>query len=93
MNRIEMQALTAPRGPSPSSISTVVDECEDTVSLPSTESSNEITHAPLLYELRKFVHGIVECLASCNHVLLSGALYGKSLDRDWVHLPDTVNSL
>lgn len=45
MNRIEMQALTAPRAPSPSSLSTVADECEDTVSLPSTEGSNENTHA------------------------------------------------
>lgn len=40
-----MQALTAPRAPSPCSISTVADKGEDTVSILRTESCNETVHA------------------------------------------------
>lgn len=68
MNGIEMQALTAPRAPSPCSTSTVADDCGDTVSRPSTESSNGITHASCS-EPRTLVFTRADVQESCDHGL------------------------
>ncbi|KAG8162841.1 hypothetical protein KVR01_007319 [Diaporthe batatas] len=46
MHFFEMEQLNDPRAPSPCSISSLAGEGEDTVSLPSTDSENDITGAP-----------------------------------------------